>query len=167
MNIRKSQTGVGLIEVLIAVLVLAIGLLGIAALQAVTLKNSGGSAERTQAVIQTYSMLDLLRANKDTATTFNTGGAFQCGTYTPPEQNGVPGVANGGLNGWLAALKSNVSPSACGKVVCAPNGSAMECTITTRWDASRSTGGRIARSGESAPATGEADLQKLETRARL
>ena len=47
------QRGVGLIEVLIAVLVMAIGMLGIAALQSITLKNSGGAAERTQAVIET------------------------------------------------------------------------------------------------------------------
>jgi len=163
MNNRKLQSGVGLIEVLVAVLVLAIGLLGIAALQAVTLKNSGGSAERTQAVIQTYSMLDLLRANKDSATSFNTGGGFQCGTYTPP----TGGATNGTLNAWLGALRTNISPSACGKVECATNGGGMECTITTRWDASRSTGGRIARSGEAAPASGEVDLQTLETRARL
>ena len=167
MSIRKLQAGVGLIEVMVAVLVLAIGLLGVAALQAVTLKNSGGSAERTQAVIQTYSMLDLLRANKAAATTFNTGGEFRCGSYTPVDANGNPGAANSGLNIWLNSLVADVSPSACGKVACGLNGSAMECTITTRWNASRSTGGRIARANEGDAAEGEEDLQTLETKARL
>src|SRR3546814_19531254 len=60
---RKSQQGISLIEVMVSVLILDIGVLGVAALPTVALKNSGGSASRKQAAIQTYSMLDIHRAN--------------------------------------------------------------------------------------------------------
>ena len=64
MNARKLQTGFGLVEVLVALLIVSIGLLGIASLQVLALKNVGSSMERSQAVIQTYSYLDVLRANR-------------------------------------------------------------------------------------------------------
>ena len=41
-----------LIEVLVAVLIMGIGLLGIAAMQTVALRNGQSSLERTQAVIR-------------------------------------------------------------------------------------------------------------------
>src|SRR3546814_3667260 len=44
---RKSQQGISLIEVMVSVLILAIGVLGVAALQTVALKNSGRSEEHT------------------------------------------------------------------------------------------------------------------------
>ena len=50
---RRSQAGAGLIEVLVAVLVMGVGLLGIAAMQATALRNHQSALERTQATIQT------------------------------------------------------------------------------------------------------------------
>src|SRR5690606_8210568 len=77
---RNTQAGVGLLEVMISVLILGIGLLGIAAMQATALRNGQSSLERTQAVIQTYAVLDLLRANRTNAIAgyYNTGGAMRC-----------------------------------------------------------------------------------------
>src|SRR3546814_12829542 len=49
---RKSQQGISLIEEMVYVLILAIGVLGVAALQTVALKTSGGAARRTKAAIQ-------------------------------------------------------------------------------------------------------------------
>jgi type IV pilus assembly protein PilV len=132
-SFSKRQAGAGLIEVMIAVFILAIGMLGIAALQSITLRNVGSSAERTQAVMQTYAMLDTLRAQKTTAVagTFNTGGGFQCSAATAL---GPPGT----LAGWLADLRQTVSPSACGQVACTAAG---DCTIDVRWNEERATGG--------------------------
>ena len=56
------QRGVGLIEVMVAVLILGVGLLGIAAMQTTALRNSQSSLERSQAVMQTYAILDAMRA---------------------------------------------------------------------------------------------------------
>ncbi|MBL2545245.1 prepilin-type N-terminal cleavage/methylation domain-containing protein, partial [Klebsiella pneumoniae] len=55
MTFASRQRGASLLEVLIAVLVLAIGMLGMAALQAVTIKNSNSASARSLGVIQVYS----------------------------------------------------------------------------------------------------------------
>ncbi|HZE18056.1 MAG TPA: type IV pilus modification protein PilV, partial [Mycobacterium sp.] len=60
---RRQQAGVGLMEVLITVLVLSIGLLGLAGLQATGLRNNHGSLLRTQATMLAADMADRIRAN--------------------------------------------------------------------------------------------------------
>jgi type IV pilus modification protein PilV len=52
-----------MIEVLVAVLVMAIGVLGVAALQMVSLQNNRAALVRTEAVILAYDMMDRIRAN--------------------------------------------------------------------------------------------------------
>ncbi len=61
----KQQRGFTLIEVLVAALVLSIGLLGLAALSATSLKLNMSSAQRTQAANLSYAITDAMRANKD------------------------------------------------------------------------------------------------------
>lgn len=138
MATHRNQAGVGLIEVLIAVLVLGVGLLGIAALQAITLRNSSTSAERTQAAMQTYSMLDTLRGQRTAAVagTFNTGTEYKCSASS---SLGTPGS----LNGWLADLRNTVSTSACGRVDCSTTTAGVTtCIIGVRWSEARATGGK-------------------------
>lgn len=57
------QAGISLLEVLIAVLVLAIGVLGAAALQLNALRFNASAAQSTQASFIAYDMLDRMRAN--------------------------------------------------------------------------------------------------------
>lgn len=125
---RGSQQGVGLLEVMIAVLVLAIGILGIAALQSVTLKNTGSSAARTQAAIQAYSMLDIVRADRLNAGSYNTN------IYIAGDGTGTPGT----MMGWLDGLKTSVDPSAKGLVVCIAGD--LTCTVGVQWDDTKGTG---------------------------
>ncbi len=61
----KSARGVGLIEVLIAMFVLAIGLLGVAGLQLVSMQNNNSALMRTQAAQLSYEIIDRIRANPD------------------------------------------------------------------------------------------------------
>ena len=126
---RGLQQGVGLLEVMIAVLVLAIGILGIAALQAITLKNTGSSAARTQAAIQAYSMLDMVRADRANVATYNTN------TYVAGSGGGTPGT----MAGWLDGLITAIDPSAKGMVVCDAN--SMICSVGVQWSDSRATAG--------------------------
>ena len=60
----KRHRGVSLIEVLVALLVLSIGLLGVAALQVVALRSNHGSFVRGQAVLLASDMADRMRANR-------------------------------------------------------------------------------------------------------
>lgn len=59
----RSQRGFSLIEVMVALLVLAIGLLGLAGLQTLGLKFNTQSYQRTQAVLNAYDIVDRIRAN--------------------------------------------------------------------------------------------------------
>ncbi|WP_006788251.1 type IV pilus modification protein PilV [Thiorhodospira sibirica] len=63
----SSQQGVTLIEVLIALLVLSIGLLGLAGLQAVSLQHNHNAHLRSQATNLSYDILDRMRANRTNA----------------------------------------------------------------------------------------------------
>ncbi len=60
----RGQAGVGLIEVLVAVAVLSIGLLGVGAMQGVSLRNNNNAYFRTQATITAYQILDEIRTNR-------------------------------------------------------------------------------------------------------
>ena len=63
-NIR-NQHGFTLLEVLIALLILSIGLLGLAALQTTSLRSNQMANMRTLATYLAYEMTDRMRANHD------------------------------------------------------------------------------------------------------
>jgi type IV pilus assembly protein PilV len=68
MPLNRSQTGFTLLEVMVAIVVLSLGLLGLAGLQAATLRNNQIAYYRAIAVQQTYDMADRIRANQAGAT---------------------------------------------------------------------------------------------------
>lgn len=73
--------GFTLIEVLIAVVVLSLGLLGLAALQGATLTLTKSSFHRTQAVNLAYEITDQMRANRASALDYaGDYGAVTCNT---------------------------------------------------------------------------------------
>lgn len=59
----RSQGGFTLLEILVAIVVLSIGLLGLAGLQAVSLNNNQTAYYRSIASQQAYDMADRMRAN--------------------------------------------------------------------------------------------------------
>ncbi len=63
---RFGNEGFTLLEVLVAVLVLSIGLLGIAGLQVTGLRFNQSAYMRTQATLLAYEMADQMRANRPT-----------------------------------------------------------------------------------------------------
>lgn len=130
------QSGFSLIEVLISMLVLAVGLLGIAALLTVSLRNAQGASSQNQATIQAYAMLDALRANKSAAIV----GQYDLTQYTcnePASDNRIGSEQAG----WISSLQAQVSPSACGRIQC----TSLTCTVSVRWDDSRASGGSAQR----------------------
>lgn len=156
----RFQRGAGLLEVMISVLILGIGLLGIAAMQATALRNGQSSLERTQAVIQSYAILDVMRANRANAIAgyYNTSG-MKCSAITAgADQPDGQTAAQGEFNTWLMALKDSMGvisdTTTCADVSCAGNtfGGAT-CTVTIQWDDSR--GGSASSGEESAAAEGD------------
>lgn len=63
MSLIKTQYGFTLLEVLVAIVVLSLGLLGLAGLQASSLRNNQTAYYRGIATQQAYDMADRIRAN--------------------------------------------------------------------------------------------------------
>lgn len=63
MQLIHSNRGFTMIELLVAVLVLGIGVLGITALQMVSLQNNRSALVHSEAVQYAYDMMDRIRAN--------------------------------------------------------------------------------------------------------
>jgi type IV pilus assembly protein PilV len=61
--LNNHQRGVSLIESMIALLVISIGLLGIASLQITAMKQNANALHNSQAVWMAYTMSDRIRAN--------------------------------------------------------------------------------------------------------
>lgn len=113
-----SQHGFSLLEVMIALLVLAVGLLGLAALQNMGLRLNHQSYERTQATILIDDMIDRMRANPAAVV----AGTYNLGlTGTPPTaaQNceasictTPAAVAAYDMNRWITAIAGTITQRA-------------------------------------------------------
>lgn len=137
---RRHQAGASLLEVLIALLVLAIGMLGVAAMQAMSLRNSLSALERSQATVQTYAIMDAMRANAAQARLGNYDIAMPAGACAVPAAGTT--LQGRDLNTWITSLRATLGPSACGSVDC---GAGDICEITIRWNDERGTGGVAAQ----------------------
>ena len=133
----RHQTGVGLIEVLVAVLVLSIGFLGVAALQARSLSTNNSAMVRSMATIASYSILDAMRADITNAL----GGKYN-GTVkgnSCPTSTGT--LAQAQLAQWCSTELQPLGQSATtiGKISCSAASGVQSavCTITIQFDDSR------------------------------
>ncbi|MGH8168689.1 MAG: type IV pilus modification protein PilV [Woeseiaceae bacterium] len=136
-----GSRGLTLVEILIALLILSIGLLGLAGLQTMSLRFNTSAYYRTQATALAYDFADRMRANRQAALT----GAYDVALQDPPPACG-PVVVAGTLEqqeiaAWRNALACRI-PLSTGEVV--RNGN--EVTLTVQWDDSH---------GEEAPMTFE------------
>lgn len=63
MSLNRTQSGFTLLEIMVAIVVLSLGLLGLAGLQAASLRNNQTAYYRGIATLQAYDMADRIRAN--------------------------------------------------------------------------------------------------------
>lgn len=137
-NYRLSHnSGFSLLEVLIALLILSVGLLGIAALQLVSLKTNHGAYQRSQATILAYDMMDRLRANRVIAMAEGYDIAMAAATPAAPANSPIQIID---LNDWLSNYVSVLLPAGDGSIDCTTAGL---CIIIVQWDESRG-GGNVA-----------------------
>lgn len=160
---RRVQRGASLIEVLVAVLIMGVGLLGIAAMQTTALRNSQSSLERSQAVIQTYSVVDAMRANRASAL----ANDYNQGSMTCAVPTGTPTtLAQRDLIAWFTSLKTTLGrtgdTTSCGQIVCNTVAAGI-CEITVRWDDSRATDAMAA----GGTTTQSSATEQIVTRVRL
>ena len=103
---RRSEQGFTLIEVMIALLVLSIGLLGLAGLQVTALQNNQSAFMRSQATALAYDLSDRMRANvlgtiSGNYNPANAGADANCGTTTGCSPQAM---AQNDLNDWNTSI---------------------------------------------------------------
>ena len=128
---KKHLSGFTLLEVMIALLVLSIGLLGIAALQANSLKVNHGAYQRSQAIFLAYDMMDRLRANRTAAL------AGQCDIAMGATLGGTD-MCDVDVNDWQNNFVGALLPTGQGFIDCTTT--ANICVITVQWDEGRQAG---------------------------
>jgi type IV pilus assembly protein PilV len=126
------QRGFSLLEILVALAVLSIGLLGLAALQTMSLRMGHDSYQRTQATMLAYDMVDRMRANRAALTagrydlvTFAdnpTGTDCVASACTPDD------LANYDIRTWKTVLAAKLSQ---GQGAISTSGT--QRTITVQW----------------------------------
>ncbi|MCH6484042.1 type IV pilus modification protein PilV [Pseudoxanthomonas sp. LH2527] len=129
----SRQRGISLIEVLVSVVVLGIGLLGVAAMQSIALRGGQSSLESSQAVIQTTSILESMRTNAANAASYNTAD-WVCTAGT----GGT--LAQNDMRDWIDSLKTTMGTAdddtTCGRISGCPDA----CVIGVRWNDERAGG---------------------------
>lgn len=145
-DLRQRHQGFALIEVLVTVIVLAIGLLGIAGLQLTGLKYTHGAYQRAQIIIITDDIINRMQTNQTVART----GAYDIaiGDAIPTQSSCVAvnctpaALAAADLYDWLTAVE-NILPSddntkANGAIERRPSANNTNIfKITVQWDDSR------------------------------
>lgn len=113
---NNRNSGFTLVEVLVTVVILAIGLLGLAGLQVNGLLHNTTAYERSQAIFLAYDIIDRMRANRENVADYATaldiqptntncfGTAADC---TPAE------IAAFDLNQWKCSLGKWVDDTDC------------------------------------------------------
>ena len=126
--LTRQQTGMTLIEVLVSVLILAIGLLGAAVIQLNALKYTDSSRMTSQASFIAYDMLDRIRANAAADYTWGRAERALANTATA-------NVRDLDLHDFEANILGFAGESAKGSV----SVSGREVVVSISWDDSRGT----------------------------
>ena len=126
---KQSQSGFTMLEVLVSILIMAIGMLGLAGLMAASMRNNHGAYHRTQAVWLAYDVADRMRANRQNA---------RAGSYNIALGAAAPG--GGAINAvdlgqWLNAVSA--LPQGLGAIDVAADSTV---TITVQWNETRAAG---------------------------
>lgn len=141
-----------MIEVLVAIVVFSVGLLGLAMMQIKGAQFTREAGARSAAILDERSLIDAMRANPDaakaplTAANPESPTADECpycfdGTSTPTQTDCTSGctpkeTAANDLALWLSRLRANVSGPVSGVIAQVNwNPSIGMYSITTRWSA--------------------------------
>lgn len=133
----RAQNGFSLLEILVAIIILSIGLLGLAGLQVSGMKANQGAYLRTQANALAYDIVERMRANLGAATAGAYTGEWECADYEP---SGINTIAARDVDAWMANLAANL-PDCEGVIAVASAGGEILVTVTVRWSNTHAAGG--------------------------
>jgi type IV pilus assembly protein PilV len=125
---RARQRGLSMIEVLVAIVIISLGLLGMAGLQAASLRGSQGAVYRSQAMQFAADMAERMRGNLGDARNY----AIAIGDAAPTGTT----VIDRDRADWLARLAT--LPAGTGAIVVDTVNNVV--SITVQWDDSRAGG---------------------------
>lgn len=141
---KKYHLGFSLIEVLVALVILSLGMLGIARMLFVAHKANSSSYSRQQAVQSAYDIIDRIRANRQVAIAggYNVNNLVTSGAPTIPSSPSANCDSSTCTANQLAAydtwywLARDVArlPNGCGSVTTAAAGTNTRVTVTVQWD---------------------------------
>jgi type IV pilus assembly protein PilV len=129
MNIKK-QNGFTLIEGMIAVVVFSFGLLGVAGIMTVAVKNNHNGYMRSQAAILSTSMLDMMRRNQIPLWSDGYNGTYSGTTdisnvCTDTDNPCLPiDLASRDVNQWSNMI-TQLLPNSSGTIACATTGAPL------------------------------------------
>ena len=134
---HNRQQGFGLFEVLITIIVLSIGLLGLAAMQATGLKNNQGAYRMSQGTLLAYDIADRMRSNMGGINSYLTSTMTLEAAKTAGVVSGckttsgctTAQLAQSDLAQWYAALQADL-PNSTGTIALA----GTTYTVTVSWD---------------------------------
>lgn len=124
----RSSAGFSLVEVLVALVLLSIGLLGLAGLQTRGVRDNHGAYLRTQAILCAKDLVDRMRANRGAAI----AGAYDVDFGVLAETGST--IAAQDLSQWQASLALLPGP---GQARVAVNQTTRRVSVDISWDDSR------------------------------
>ena len=109
-RLPRTQRGVSLIEVMVAIVIFGVGMLGLALLQMKGAQFTKESGSRTNAILQARSLADAMRANpQGLAPASGSSSYYLYSGSVAPDPSGCPDTActraKTDLTAWLASLK--------------------------------------------------------------
>lgn len=141
--ILQRFSGFSLIEAMVALIVFAVGMIGIAHMLLISHKTHASSYLRQQAVQSAYNIIDNIRANRNAAISgsYNISNVVSSGTPVLPSSPSTKCNTASCTTAQLAAydtwdwLTNNVAklPNGAGAVTTAVSGNNTLVTITVQW----------------------------------
>jgi type IV pilus assembly protein PilV len=130
------EHGFGLIEVLIAILVLAIGLVAVSTVQTRSLNRANGTLKRTAAFTTSSALAEAMRVNASAAR----AGAYETRhRCTDDSTSEADTLAKADLNRWFEAMRTlGGAEKMCGEVHCGQD----SCLVSVAWDDFHAEGGQ-------------------------
>lgn len=143
-SILSKCSGFTLLEVMVAMVIFSIGLLGLASLQGQSLQFSHGAYLKSQATFYAYDVLDKMRANR----TIALGGSYNASTSSTGSDKGcyddtgncsASDMALHDIYDWKQLLAS--LPDGNGSITSSSGGSTTTFLVTVSWTDANASGG--------------------------